>query len=336
MTELNAVAGRLRADLCVDRLSVAVVSRARSTFRIVSWDGKGLFATGTELPLATSSQVGGAAENGVFASSDFEHEPGWERPTDRMMQALGFRSGCSVSIGRAVVSLSCESVGIDFARRIEAIQSAAPTLEALLPDEPRRRPAVLVCQDDDLVGEGLARVAERQIDAEVSSCTTIEDALHAVRHRAVDVVVANASFAGLPLGETVALLRGAGSTAQVLAVPARDTPAARLSAVAAGVDGYVPREEGAVAILDAVTRLRAGDIRLRPSAGGTMPPALTRREHELLRLLDEGLRFKQISRALGISETTAKGYARSLFRKLDVTSRGEAVFEARRLGLIDS
>ena len=82
-------------------------------------------------------------------------------------------------------------------------------------------------------------------------------------------------------------------------------------------------------------RLRAGDIHLRPTEDVQLVPALTRRERELLGLLDEGLRFKQIGAALGISETTAKGYARSLFRKLDVTSRAEVVFEARRVGLLD-
>ena len=40
------------------------------------------------------------------------------------------------------------------------------------------------------------------------------------------------------------------------------------------------------------------------------------------------------ARELSISEPTAKGYARDMFRKLGVSSRAEAVFEARRQGLI--
>jgi DNA-binding CsgD family transcriptional regulator len=60
---------------------------------------------------------------------------------------------------------------------------------------------------------------------------------------------------------------------------------------------------------------------------------LTGRERELLQGLEEGLRFKQIARRLGISEATAKTHARNLFRKLDATSRGEAVHAARERGL---
>jgi DNA-binding CsgD family transcriptional regulator len=61
--------------------------------------------------------------------------------------------------------------------------------------------------------------------------------------------------------------------------------------------------------------------------------ALTGRERQLLQSLEEGLRFKQIARRLGISEATAKTHARNLFRKLDATSRAEAVHAARERGL---
>ena len=62
--------------------------------------------------------------------------------------------------------------------------------------------------------------------------------------------------------------------------------------------------------------------------------ALTARERELLDSLEEGLRFKQVARRLGISEATAKTHARNLFRKLDATSRAEAVHVARERGVL--
>jgi LuxR family maltose regulon positive regulatory protein len=61
---------------------------------------------------------------------------------------------------------------------------------------------------------------------------------------------------------------------------------------------------------------------------------LTAREQELLESLEEGLRFKQVARRLAISEATAKTHARNLFRKLDATSRAEAVHAARGCGLL--
>lgn len=55
---------------------------------------------------------------------------------------------------------------------------------------------------------------------------------------------------------------------------------------------------------------------------------------KLVGALDEGLRFKQVARRLGITEATAKTHARNLFRKLGATSRGEAVRAARDRGLL--
>jgi DNA-binding CsgD family transcriptional regulator len=63
-------------------------------------------------------------------------------------------------------------------------------------------------------------------------------------------------------------------------------------------------------------------------------PRLSPRERELLAALEAGLRFKQIALAMGISEATAKTHGRHLFRKLDVTSRAEAVHVARARGLL--
>ena len=46
------------------------------------------------------------------------------------------------------------------------------------------------------------------------------------------------------------------------------------------------------------------------------------------------MRFRQIADSLGISQTTAKTHARSLFRKLGASSRSEATYTARHRGLL--
>lgn len=61
---------------------------------------------------------------------------------------------------------------------------------------------------------------------------------------------------------------------------------------------------------------------------------LTRREDELLELLGKGLRNRELAQVLGISEDTVKTHLKSLFRKLDVSDRAEAVREAMRRGFL--
>jgi DNA-binding NarL/FixJ family response regulator len=91
----------------------------------------------------------------------------------------------------------------------------------------------------------------------------------------------------------------------------------------------VARSRGIAALVSALAPLLD-----RPASTSAAGRDLTRRELEVLQHLDAGLRFKQLAAALGISETTAKWYARSLFRKLGASSRAEAVFAGRRAGLL--
>jgi DNA-binding CsgD family transcriptional regulator len=69
------------------------------------------------------------------------------------------------------------------------------------------------------------------------------------------------------------------------------------------------------------------------------PPALieplTPREHEVLVLLADGLRNRDIAARLGISEHTVKFHLAAIFGKLDASSRTQVVRRALRLGLID-
>lgn len=61
---------------------------------------------------------------------------------------------------------------------------------------------------------------------------------------------------------------------------------------------------------------------------------LSGREHEVLRLIEKGLSYDEIAGVLGITWHTVTGYLRRAYRKLEVNSRGEAVFEARQRGLL--
>ncbi len=63
-------------------------------------------------------------------------------------------------------------------------------------------------------------------------------------------------------------------------------------------------------------------------------PPLSEREIEVLELLAQGLANKQIAAALGISEHTAKFHVSSIYTKLNVTNRAEAVRQGVRRGLI--
>lgn len=83
------------------------------------------------------------------------------------------------------------------------------------------------------------------------------------------------------------------------------------------------------------TRLRVGrGTTAMTSRAGRPAEPLTDREHSILRALCGPLSQREIGAELYLSMNTVKGYSKSLYRKLDVTSRAEAVQRGRDLGLI--
>ncbi len=142
----------------------------------------------------------------------------------------------------------------------------------------------------------------------------------------------------------------AGEAAAPALVVLTDQPAGSwaVEAIRAGVRAVLPREATAEEIVAAVEAAAAGLVVLQPDvvdyllpsplASRTLPvslvQALSPREIEVLGMLAEGLGNKEIAWRLGISEHTVKFHVSSIFTKLDVSSRTEAVTLGYRLGLI--
>jgi DNA-binding NarL/FixJ family response regulator len=116
-------------------------------------------------------------------------------------------------------------------------------------------------------------------------------------------------------------------------------------ALRAGARGVLPRTATGEQISAAITAAAAGLTVVssdggvpaqRPALVAAAPPVqpLTPREIEVLGMLAEGLGNKVIAARLGISEHTVKTHVGSIFGKLGVSTRAEAVASAVRLGLL--
>lgn len=153
---------------------------------------------------------------------------------------------------------------------------------------------------------------------------------------AVDLVICEIATAGG--GIDVPRLRQAGGGAPILVVADAVTPGLLSALIADGAAGAVDRdvEESALvhaarAVVDGRVVINAGS-RVDGSAG--RPPALTRREAQVLGLLAAGSTNHEVAEALVISENTVKNHIRRLYEKLQVRSRTEAVVRAARWGLV--
>jgi len=129
-----------------------------------------------------------------------------------------------------------------------------------------------------------------------------------------------------------------------------------VSSFAAGATGYLLKDAPVAEIVQSINDLIAGGSPISPSVArrmlqhflpnratasihlGDKPSdpqvTLSEREHQVLRLIEKGLTYEEISQVMGITWHTVTGYLRRVYRKLQVNSRSEAVFEARQRGLL--
>jgi DNA-binding NarL/FixJ family response regulator len=121
-----------------------------------------------------------------------------------------------------------------------------------------------------------------------------------------------------------------------------------VSAIRSGADGYLLKDSSPEAILEGIRSTLAGGAPVSSAAavymlellrGKPMIEAaesenngLTAREVELLEVFAKGSSYKEAARLLGISPFTIGNYVKSIYRKLAVHSRGEAVYEAVKTG----
>lgn len=122
-----------------------------------------------------------------------------------------------------------------------------------------------------------------------------------------------------------------------------------LTSLEAGAMGYLLKDAPGSEIAQGIIELHEGGSPISPSVARSVirrfvKPAqgasvnednpLSQRELEVLRLIEKGMTYHEVAQVLDLSWHTVTAYLRRVYRKLQVHSRGEAVFEARQRGII--
>lgn len=215
--------------------------------------------------------------------------------------------------------------------------------------EPRhltKRPGVLIVSDARMYRDGLRMHLESCEEIEVLGAVATEaDAQASVALLAPDVVLCDMA---LPRGLDAARTIGAAHASVrviVFAVPDNevDVPAC----AEAGVAGFVTRDASVDDLTAALLGVARGEIVCSPKATAALfhrlallsasrdasdaSLALTRRENEIVRLIDRGMSNKDIARLLGIGLATAKNHVHHILEKLRVERRGNIAARVREL-----
>ena len=205
---------------------------------------------------------------------------------------------------------------------------------------------VAIVADIRLYREGLARVLERQPNISVvATAATGDGSLAPLAQLAPDLVLIDMAMAdSLAAIQRVTVIAPG---AKVVSLSVRDAEDDRdvLASAEAGAIAYVAREaslEDLVAVIECAVRGEAvcsprvaGALLRRIAALATdgrsdrVPAHLTKREREIMGLIDAGLSNKEIAKRLRIEVATVKNHVHNILEKLQVHRRGEAAARVR-------
>ena len=209
--------------------------------------------------------------------------------------------------------------------------------------------AILIADDHPVIREGLAKMLGLYDDLKVvGEAADGEEAIAKVRALHPRVVLMDVRMGGMDGVTATRVIREEEPETEVIVLSNYDEDHYVFEALRAGAKSYLLKDVSADRLADAIRTVAAGKSTLDPAVmdrvvnefqhiqerGGQAPDRLTQREMEVLQCLVDGLSNMEIAETLVVSEKTVKSHLTSIYRKLDVRDRAQAIVTALREHLI--
>jgi two-component system NarL family response regulator len=199
---------------------------------------------------------------------------------------------------------------------------------------------VLCVDDHRLMREGVAKIVGVQTDMEVvAEANNGEQAVAQFQAYRPDVTLMDLQLPIASGPEAIRRIRQIDRSARVIALTMYRGDEDIHRAFEAGAMGYVLKDAISDDLIHVIREVNAGRRVVTPEIQLALDeharlPSLSLRELQVLELVAEGMRNKEIAAALGISADTAGMHMKNLYTKLDVHDRTAAVAKAIRRGII--
>ena len=209
---------------------------------------------------------------------------------------------------------------------------------------------VLIADDQEIVCEGLKRILQSDPEIKVIGIANNgQQALDLINHQTPDIVLMDLQMPIMNGVQAIRQLRKTHPDLPVLVLTTYMDDKWLFDAIRAGATGYLLKDRPRHELLEAIKGMVSGEAYLDPSVAkkvlnqvASAPEPIqfdesieiSERERDILTLLVEGLSNAEIAQRLFLSEGTVRNYLSSLFVKLEVSDRTQAVVVALRRGLV--
>ena len=199
---------------------------------------------------------------------------------------------------------------------------------------------VLIAEDQSLVRRGLVAIVNMEECALViGEAADGAEAVDMWRRLKPDVVLMDLRMPKTDGLDAIRLIRSEDPHAAIIILTTYDHDEDVYAGLRAGARAYLLKDVQPEELFKCIRAVHRGETYLQSKIASKLAlrvqeEALTDREVQILGLLAEGKSNKGIAQALFISESTVKTHLKSLFTKLDATSRAEAIAFAARRGLV--
>ena len=207
---------------------------------------------------------------------------------------------------------------------------------------------IAIVEDDPAAQDALRLLIE---DTEGFRCTgsygSAEQALRSLREPSPDVLLLDISLPGMPGSEAVRHFHERHPAMSIIMLTLHDDEERIFQSLCNGAAGYLLKKTPPARLLHAIREARENGAPMSPEIAHKVvrlfrdfrPPAkvqadLTRLELKLLSLLAEGYSYQSAADEMKVSINTVRNYIRSIYDKLHVHSKSEAVSKALKAGLI--